>query len=261
MSNIQDTLLEHGLKKLQTTDNQEPKNSGCADLFHDIPVPWLLNRFYATCSGNEEKKRRIKINQGLIGRIPISTNTAFRIMQCCIIHQWNSPSRFHALSLTCWNSISKSRNSDRCRSSLRLCPKVASKIEVDVVVVFVSSVLREASAHFTWQQWSPGCPTKGAQICGHHFLAQQMWQEEMLPPICIYVTYYKLSKHYLQIPTVSKILEEPLKHGITHLNFSIKSSLYAMLHVVVFCWEALQAIGRMDKDHHLSPWARGPGCR
>ena len=133
--------------------------------------------------------------------------------------------------------VSKSRNSDRCRSSLRLCPKVASKIEVDVVVVFVSSVLREASAHFTWQQWSPGCPTKGAQICGHHFLAQQqMWQEEMLPPICIYVTYYiyKFSKHYLQIPTVSKILEEPLKHGITHLNFSIKSSLYAMLHVVVF---------------------------
>lgn len=133
MSNIQDKLLEHGLKKLQTTDNQEPKNSGCADLFHDIPVPGLLNRFYATCSGNEEKKRRIKINQGLIGRIPISTNTAFRIMQCCIIHQWNSPCRFHALSLTCFKiqelgslqkfleTLPKSRVQDRSWCRCRLC--------------------------------------------------------------------------------------------------------------------------------------------
>lgn len=84
MSNIEDNFWEHGLKKLQTTNNQEPKNSGCADLFHDIPVRGLLSRFYATCSENEEKKRRIKIDQGLIGRIPISTNTAFRSMNCCI---------------------------------------------------------------------------------------------------------------------------------------------------------------------------------
>ncbi len=137
----------------------------------------LLNRFYVTCPGNEEKKRRTKVDkrtindQGLIGRIPISTNTGFRIMKCCIMLHWNSSFRFHGFLRASTETLS--RNSDRCRRSLRLCPKVASKVEVDVVGVFVSPVLREASAHFTWQQWSPGCPTKGAQICGHHFLAQQ----------------------------------------------------------------------------------------